>query len=126
MFVLVNALALAPAPPIVGCNGTPNIGFFNASNNNINSGQSTTLNWGLVSNASSADIDQGIGGIVTPGSRTVSPNSTTTYTLTARCGFATQTAQVTITVNGTACSGVPASSSLPSRRHRSPLVSRLP
>ena len=50
------------------------------------------------SNADNAQIDNGIGGVTTPGSTTVSPTSTTTYTITASCGSTTQTAQVTIYV----------------------------
>jgi hypothetical protein len=89
----------APPPPPPSCTGTPNIASFTASSNTITAGQSTTLSWGLVSNADSADIDHGIGGVKTPDSKKVSPNSTTTYTLTAHCGSNKTTAQVTITVN---------------------------
>jgi hypothetical protein len=84
----------------VGCSGTPNIPSFTASTTNIAPGGSSTLNWGAVTNADSAEIDQGIGGVATPGSRSVSPGSTTTYTLTARCGGSVATRQVTITVAG--------------------------
>lgn len=87
----------APTPPT--CSGTPNIASFTASPNPITDGQSTTLSWGFVSNADSAEIDHGIGGIKTPDSKKVSPSSTTTYTLTAHCGSSKITAQVTVTVN---------------------------
>lgn len=85
------------------------IAYFTASPTTINAGDSTTLSWGAVTNAQSVEIDQGIGGVGTPGSRTVSPTTTTTYTLIARCGSYDKTAQVTITVNlGPAvCSGKP-------------------
>lgn len=103
----VTVKIVVPAP--AGCVGTPNIAFFTASATTITAGSSTTLNWGLVSNAQSAEIDQGIGGVETPGSRTVNPTTTTTYTLTAKCGSNVKTAQVTITVNPApaACSGMP-------------------
>ncbi len=87
------------APPPPTCSGTPNIASFTASPNPVTAGQSTTLSWGLVSNADSAEIDHGIGGVKTPSSKKVSPNSTTTYTLTAHCGSNKTTAQVTVTVN---------------------------
>lgn len=83
----------------VRCLGMSNISAFSASPATITMGQSATLSWGLVSNADEADIDNGIGGIATPGDITVSPGTTTTYTLTAFCGSNTRTAQVTITVN---------------------------
>ncbi|MBI4786304.1 MAG: hypothetical protein HY782_04580 [Chloroflexi bacterium] len=81
------------------CAGAPNIASFAASPATITAGQSATLTWGLVTNAESAVIDNGIGGIATPGNRVVAPTTTTTYTLTARCGTIIRTAQVTITVN---------------------------
>lgn len=80
------------------CSGTPNIASFTASSATIVTGNSVTLNWGAVTNAESAEIDQGIGGVETPGSRTVNPGATTTYTLLARCGANTKTATVTVTV----------------------------
>lgn len=51
-----------------------------------------------MTNADTVEIDQGIGGVATPGSRVVSPATTTTYTLTARCGANVATRQVTIVV----------------------------
>lgn len=80
------------------CAGTPNIAAFTASPTTITAGQSATLSWGLVSNADEADIDNGIGGVATPASVTVTPNATTTFTLTAHCGSNTRTARVTISV----------------------------
>ena len=85
-------------PPPPGCSGTPSIASFGASPSTITAGQSTTLSWGAVTNADSVSIEPGIGGVATPGSRTVSPAKTTTYTLTARCGGNTQTRQTTVTV----------------------------
>jgi hypothetical protein len=56
------------------------------------------LNWGPVTNADQAQIDQGIGGVTTPGSTIVAPDQTTTYTLQAFCGGNVAIAQVTIFV----------------------------
>ncbi|MCJ7667576.1 MAG: hypothetical protein MUP04_04720, partial [Anaerolineae bacterium] len=83
-----------PTPP-----GPPVIEFFTASPDTITAGESTTLSWGLVSNATGVVIDQGIGGVGTPGSTVVSPGSTTTYTMTAIGLGGTDTASVTVTVN---------------------------
>ncbi len=95
--VLINVPGTPPPPPV--CSGVPIISSFTASPSSITIGQSSTLSWGAVTNASSVDVDNGIGGVSTPGSLSVTPGSTTTYTLTARCGSNVQTAQVTVTVN---------------------------
>jgi hypothetical protein len=77
------------------------IASFTASPGTITAGQSSTLNWGKVDNATSASIDPGVGGVGTPGSTTVSPPTTTTYTLTATgCGGTTRKT-VTVTVTPT-------------------------
>lgn len=83
-----------PTPP-----GPPVIESFTADPVTITAGESTTLSWGLVSNATGVVIDQGIGGVGTPGSAVRSPGSTTTYTMTAIGPGGTDTASVTVTVN---------------------------
>jgi Ig-like domain from next to BRCA1 gene/Bacterial Ig domain len=87
----------APPPPS-GCSGNPVIASFTVASATITAGSSTTLNWGAVTNADSVEIDHGIGGVAAPGSTSVSPGSTTTYTMTAHCSSNTTTAQVTVTV----------------------------
>jgi Ig-like domain from next to BRCA1 gene len=88
-----------PLPP-TSCSGAPSIDFFSATATTINEGESLTLSWGLVTNASSVSIDPAVGGISTPGSVEVTPATTTTYILTAVCDAtnSTQTARVTVTV----------------------------
>jgi len=87
-----------PLPTATSC-PPPNIPTFTASPNPITAGGSTTLSWDLVTNATSVSIDQGIGGVGTPGTRVVSPASTTTYVMTAvGCG-GTTTKSVTVVVN---------------------------
>jgi hypothetical protein len=52
-----------------------------------------------VTQATSAIIDQGIGGVGTPDTRRVCPTETTTYTLTASGPGGTVTASVTVMVS---------------------------
>ncbi len=101
--VQVIAPALAPPPVIYvpapsTCSGTPFISSFTVSPTTITSGQSATLSWGFVGNADEADIDNSIGGVATPGSMTVTPGGTTTYTLTAHCGAIETFARVAVGV----------------------------
>jgi pSer/pThr/pTyr-binding forkhead associated (FHA) protein len=76
----------------------PVIEFFRANPTTIAAGQCTTLEWGKVSNATQATIDQGIGGVGTPGSQQVCPLQTTTYVLTATGPGGVVTAKATVTV----------------------------
>ncbi len=92
--VVINVASSAPNP----CPWTPVIESFAASPTTITAGQPATLNWGVVIGAERAEIDNEIGGVATPGSITVTPMTTTTYTLTATCGSKVRTAQVTINV----------------------------
>lgn len=98
------------APPV--CPGPPVIPSFTANPSTISTGQSSTLSWGAVSNATSVVIEPGIGGVGTPGSTTVKPATTTIYTLTATGCGGTVKQQVTITVFGPIFT-VPASDTTP-------------
>jgi phospholipase C len=83
-----------------GSTSSPPTVSMSASPASINSGQSSNLSWS-TSNAVSASIDNGIGPVsIGNGSRTVSPTSTTTYTITAVGANSQQvTAQATVTVH---------------------------
>ncbi len=70
---------------------------FNASADIIVSGESVELSW-EVFNADSVSIDNGIGTVEVSGSISVSPETTTTYFLTAEGPAETATATVTVTV----------------------------
>jgi hypothetical protein len=59
-------------------------------------GESATLSWS--SNANSTSISPGIGGVGSSGSTTVSPSSSTTYTISGSNPAYTSTANVSITV----------------------------
>ena len=96
------------SPPPGGCSGTPNIASFTASTAaipaaasiTVSAGTAVNLSWGAVTNADSAEVNQGIGGVETPGTRTVNSTTSTIYTLTARCGANTTTKQVTVNTTG--------------------------
>ena len=89
-----------------GCAGAPQIPYFNASSTSITAGQTVTLSWGNITNGStgplvgSTTIEPGLGEVGSgASSRTVKPNSTTTYTLTGTGCGGTTSKQVTVTVN---------------------------
>jgi hypothetical protein len=78
--------------------GLPLISSFTANPITINSGQSSTLSWNITG-ATSASISAGIGTVnATSGTHQVSPNTNTTYTLTATNATGSSTAQVTVTM----------------------------
>ncbi len=97
-----------PPPTVAGCSGQPNDFSFNASSLNINTGQSVNLSWGAVTNASAVFLSGGdFGpepgqGVETPGNRTTSPPSTTTYKLRAVCNNSGQAREKSLTVTVTA------------------------
>jgi peptidoglycan-associated lipoprotein len=63
----------------------------------LTAGQSSTLSW-TTGNASDVSIDPGIGKVNLEGSQTITPGTSTTYTLTAKGpgGTASDTARVTV------------------------------
>jgi hypothetical protein len=75
------------------------VAFFTANPATITAGQSSTLDWGTVSNATSVTVDQGIGAVQAPGTRVVSPGTTTIYTLTVTGCGGTIERQATVIVN---------------------------
>jgi hypothetical protein len=90
------------------CSGFPVFNGFYANPQNINAGEQTTLTWGLVQNASAVylQLPNQTVGVGSPGTRTVKPSTTTTYTLVAYCGNNQASISTTVTVQG-ACSGKP-------------------
>jgi hypothetical protein len=82
------------------CSGTPTIASFTPNPSVIQKGQSSTLQYGQVSNASGAFLGgpAGIIGVATPGQTIVQPSQTATYVLYALCGSTTLQKQVTVTV----------------------------
>jgi hypothetical protein len=75
----------------------PVVESFDASSTEIITGQSVTLQWN-VTGVSSVSIIPGIGTVSSSGTRTVSPNTTTKYTLLANNLFGSASGSQTITV----------------------------
>jgi len=86
----------APAPESM-----PVIVAFNASPGQISSGNSSTLLWN-VTGATNVQIDQGIGTVGLAGTQSVSPGTSTTYTLTASNSVGIVNQSITVSVASTA------------------------
>jgi hypothetical protein len=86
----------------------PRIISFEARPATIRAGEQTVLVWSTENPAGGVSIDQDIGGVNARGSRTVSPKTTTTFTLTMRGG---PSRSVTVTVRPAAQTVAKASSS---------------
>jgi hypothetical protein len=90
-----------PPPTAAGCAGQPNDFTFSADNTNITSGQSVTLSWGAVTNASEVRLNGGEfnnEGVAAPGNRVVSPGATTEYKLRATCNNSGQFREKSVTI----------------------------
>jgi PKD repeat protein len=97
--VLLVCLALLSVYSFISCRPVPPaIILFNATQSEINSGQSTTLKWD-IKDAASVTIDQGIGEVAATGSAELSPAKTIAYTLTATNAGGTVSKSVVIYVN---------------------------
>jgi hypothetical protein len=87
---------------LAGCGGvtptSPIIISFSGNPLIVTEGESATLSW-TVTDATTITIDQGIGSVALSGSTSVSPASTTTYTLTAINSAGSSSATVIITVS---------------------------
>jgi peptidoglycan-associated lipoprotein len=88
-------VAPAPPPPLPPPQLAPTASL-TANPNTVSAGQSTTLTWS-TEHATDVSIDQ-IGKVDPNGSRTLVPNQSTTYHLTARNEVGTQEATARVTV----------------------------
>jgi len=79
----------------------PIIDYFIASPSEIDYKESSTLSWS-VSNATSITIDRGIGAVGATGTKEVSPESTTAYSLLATNEYGHAREGCTVTVNARA------------------------
>src|SRR4030043_1315743 len=104
LILLISSLALGSLACWPTSTGTttseaPTIVAFSVTPTEITGGESATLIWN-VTNATSIQIDQGVGtGLAAAGTISVSPSSSTTYTWTvsSSAGSSTQTVTVTVT-----------------------------
>jgi hypothetical protein len=89
---VVRITVQAPTGPLVE--------YFRVIPSIIAPGDCAQLEWGKVENATSATINQGIGGVATPGSQEVCPDRTTTYVMAIEAPSGNTTAEVTLIVSG--------------------------
>jgi hypothetical protein len=112
--VIVSGTSTPPTP-----GGKPVINYFTASPSPIYAGNSAKLSWD-VSNATSVNIDHGVGNVDSAGSIAVSPATSTTFTLTATNGKGDSIGTTAVIVTGMpslpsfAVTGVTASANPPS------------
>ncbi len=85
---------------------------FTVSDANISRGDEVTLQWN-TSNADEVTIDQGVGTVVEDGTKKVTVNSDTTFTLTAKDGSKTDTCTVNVDVKSSGGGGGGSSSKKP-------------
>ncbi len=88
----------APAAPTVTLNATPG---------SINPGQTSTLAWSST-NATDLDIEPGVGKVSPQGSTPVTPNESTTYTITATGSGGSTTASAHVDVSAAESAAPPA------------------
>jgi peptidoglycan-associated lipoprotein len=99
-------IAAAPPPPEPVASAAikpnpPTISEFTTDPNRIERGQSALLRW-QVADATQIQIDQGLGAVSTSGTRSVSPDASTTYTLKATGPGGTVTGVTTLDVTSPA------------------------
>ena len=86
---------VTPPPPAPKA---PTVAQFTAEPSSIQRGQSATLRWEVSGDVTSVSINQSIGTVRSTGSRQISPNNSTTYTLTATGPGGSVTASATVSV----------------------------
>src|ERR1035437_7305698 len=95
--VLIAAACKKKVPPPAPAAAAPSVTLA-ADPTSIQRGQSSTLRWSSQ-NATDLNIDPGVGSVGPSGTRSVSPNDSTTYSITAKGagGAAEASARVTVT-----------------------------
>ncbi len=94
-----------------GCPGAPVFYSFSANPATITAGQTSTLTWGKVTNGSgsvlvkSVILEPGFGEVGSPGTLTVKPSKTTTYTLKATGCGGSASRSLTVNVGSGSSSG---------------------
>ncbi len=92
----VSTPAPAPPPPPAAAPARPTV-TLQASPTFIQKGEAVTLNWSST-NATELNLDPGVGRVAPEGSTRVTPDASTTYTITAKGpgGAAEATARITV------------------------------
>src|ERR1017187_66524 len=88
-----------PPPPPPPPPPAPSVTQFGADPTSIVRGQSAVLSWTVSGNVTSVLIDQAIGAVENTGTRRVSPDNSTTYTLTTTGPGGASTASATVNVS---------------------------
>jgi len=96
--IIVSGTSTPPTTPPTST-GSPVINYFTANPTNIYAGDSSLLSWN-VSNATSVNIDHGVGTVGSSGSTLVLPATSTTYTLTATNTAGWYSKSATVSVSG--------------------------
>ena len=91
-----------PDPDPITCEENVN---FSASPSRIDRGNTSTLTWSTSGGITDVSINRGIGDVGTSGSEDVSPNTNTTYTLTASDGTDSIDCNTTLRVDAPTTSG---------------------
>lgn len=105
MKIISVLLALSLLLVVGACTKAPQatpatINYFYATPASISQGDSCTLKW-MVTGADMVTIEPGLGVVPASGSRTVSPDATIIYDLTANTGSKATSADTTVTVSAT-------------------------
>jgi len=87
-----------PGTATTSCSGTPTIASFTADRLSPTSNM-FMLRWGAVTNADRVELDNGIGGVASPGERSITISSNKTYRLTAKCGANSVSREVSLVYN---------------------------
>ena len=94
----VAQVSVEAASPVPSGASLPVIDSFDANPESILVGGSSTLSW-AVSNVISVTISPGIGAVAPTGTKSVSPGTTTTYTLTATNSAGWRSKSITVTAS---------------------------
>jgi peptidoglycan-associated lipoprotein len=114
-----NNSGLAPTGP---SSDRPVVAEFAAEPSSVERGQTAQLRWN-VTGATDISINNGIGTVPASGSRRITPNETTTYTMTANGPNGSTTATATVSV--TAPAPPPATSTNPVRSEKGTVEGRV-
>jgi hypothetical protein len=122
VIVAIVLLAVAAWSCVPSAGEKPVINNFTADPPTVARGGGTTMSW-RVTNATSVDIDQGVGAVArASGSTVIYPGSSTSYRLTATNASGSNTAMVTVSVGGGPLAGTGASPQPVSSGTHPPLV----